>query len=197
MYCGAAFAGSRGSALSLLFFCRRFLFQIKRKCRNAECIYHLIMVRSEGKSQLPTNHNCYGSVSAAPITDSRKGCPYGVRVNKIVQISRADSICPYPVLFHYSLLVITLSASETTSQPRLTPSQRPLQGRLIGSSQLSICQFIPQSSFQSPFQIPRSAPGGVSADLLFCRPPCESSSSRSANSEAHLCCRGCISARSD
>ena len=134
MYCGAAFAGSRGSALSLLFFCRRFLFQIKRKCRNAECIYHLIMVRSEGKSQLPTNHNCYGSVSTAPITDSRKGCPYGVRVNKIVQISRADSICPYPVLFHYSLLVITLSASETTSQPRLTPSQRPLQGRLIDSS---------------------------------------------------------------
>ena len=134
MYCGAAFAGSRGEALSLLFFCRRFLFQIKRKCRNAECIYHLIMVRSEGKSQLPTNHNCYGSVSAAPITDSRKGCPYGVRVNKIVQISRADSICPYPVLFHYSLLVITLSASETTSQPRLTPSQRPLQGHLIDSS---------------------------------------------------------------
>ena len=117
------------------------------------------MVRSEGKSQLPTNHNCYGSVSAAPITDSRKGCPYErsetdlpkiscrprgsgassrrtlqMHANKIVQISRADSICPYPVLFHYSLLVITLSASETTSQPRLTPSQRPLQGRLIDSS---------------------------------------------------------------
>ena len=126
--------GCRAGTARLLFFCRRFLFQIKRKCRNAECIYHLIMVRSEGKSQLPTNHNCYGSVSAAPITDSRKGCPYGVRVNKIVQISRADSICPYPVLFHYSLLVITLSASETTSQPRLTPSQRPLQGRLIDSS---------------------------------------------------------------
>ena len=28
-------AGSRGEALSLLFFCRRFLLQIKRKCRNA------------------------------------------------------------------------------------------------------------------------------------------------------------------
>ena len=44
MYCGAAFAGSRGAALSLLFFCRRFLFQIKRKCRNAESIKSLIMV---------------------------------------------------------------------------------------------------------------------------------------------------------
>ena len=37
-HCGAAFAGSRGAALSLLFFCRRFLFQIKRKCRNAGSI---------------------------------------------------------------------------------------------------------------------------------------------------------------
>jgi len=34
---------------SLLFFCRRFLFQIKRKCRNAGSIYHLIIVHSEGK----------------------------------------------------------------------------------------------------------------------------------------------------
>ena len=31
----------------MLFFCRRFLFQIKRKCRNAGSIYLLIIVRSE------------------------------------------------------------------------------------------------------------------------------------------------------
>ena len=51
-YCGAAFAGSRGAALSLLFFCRRFLFQIKRKCRNAVSIKYSIMVGREGRSQL-------------------------------------------------------------------------------------------------------------------------------------------------
>ena len=43
-------AGSRGEALSLLFFCRRFLFQIKRKCRNAGSIHPLIRVRSEGET---------------------------------------------------------------------------------------------------------------------------------------------------
>ena len=48
--CGAAFARSRGAALSLLFFCRRFLFQIKRKCRNAGSIHPLIRVRSEGET---------------------------------------------------------------------------------------------------------------------------------------------------
>ena len=36
---------------SLLFFCRRFLFQIKRKCRNAGSIYHLFIVHSEGKKR--------------------------------------------------------------------------------------------------------------------------------------------------
>ena len=51
MYCGVALPGSRGGALSLLFFCRRFLFQIKRKCRNAGSIYHLIIVHSEGKKR--------------------------------------------------------------------------------------------------------------------------------------------------
>ena len=49
-YCGAAFAGSRGAALSLLFFCRRFLFQIKRKCRNAVSVYRLIIVGRKGSS---------------------------------------------------------------------------------------------------------------------------------------------------
>ena len=42
--------GCRAGTARLLFFCRRFLFQIKRKCRNAGSIYLLIIVRSEGKS---------------------------------------------------------------------------------------------------------------------------------------------------
>ena len=85
-YCGAALRGSRGEALSLLFFCRRFLFQIKRKCRNAESLYPLIMVRSEGRNQLSTIQPYYNFVSASPIADSRKGCPYEVRGLKFVRI---------------------------------------------------------------------------------------------------------------
>ena len=41
---------------SLLFFCRRFLFQIKRKCRNAGSVYHLVIVRSEGRVQILQFH---------------------------------------------------------------------------------------------------------------------------------------------
>ena len=43
--------GCRAGTARLLFFCRRFLFQIKRKCRNAGSIYHLIIVHSEGKKR--------------------------------------------------------------------------------------------------------------------------------------------------
>ena len=43
--------GCRAGTARLLFFCRRFLFQIKRKCRNAGSIYHLIIVHSEGKER--------------------------------------------------------------------------------------------------------------------------------------------------
>ena len=90
MYCGAAFAGSRGEALSLLFFCRRFLFQIKRKCRNAGNIYHLIIVHSEGKKDF-----CEDLV---PL--SRKRCVevaalYKLYINKIVQNLWVDNILPY------------------------------------------------------------------------------------------------------
>ena len=70
----------------LLFFCRRFLFQIKRKCRNAGSVYHLIIVRSEGRNQLSTIQLYYNFVSATPISDSRKGCPYEVRGLKFVRI---------------------------------------------------------------------------------------------------------------
>ena len=41
--------GCRAGTARLLFFCRRFLFQIKRKCQNAGSIKSLIMVGREGK----------------------------------------------------------------------------------------------------------------------------------------------------
>ena len=48
--------GYRGIPPVLLFFCRRFLFQIKRKRRNAGSVYHLIIVRSEGRVQILQFH---------------------------------------------------------------------------------------------------------------------------------------------
>ena len=48
MYCGAAFAGSRGETPSLPFLCRRFFSQTEKKCRNAGSIYRLIIVGREG-----------------------------------------------------------------------------------------------------------------------------------------------------
>ena len=36
----------------LLFFCRRFLFQIKRKCRNAGSIKYWIVAGREGRVQI-------------------------------------------------------------------------------------------------------------------------------------------------
>jgi len=47
-----------------------------------------------------------------------------VRTNKIVQTSRADDN-PYCALFHYSLLLITLSVSETIPQSRLRRAGSP------------------------------------------------------------------------
>ena len=41
--------GCRAGTARLLFFCRRFLFQIKRKCRNAGSIKYSIVVGREGK----------------------------------------------------------------------------------------------------------------------------------------------------
>ena len=62
--------GCRAGTARLLFFCRRFLFQIKRKCRNAERRYYLIVVGRKGKGKLSTFQNCHDSVSAiADITN--------------------------------------------------------------------------------------------------------------------------------
>ena len=41
---------------SLLFFCRRFLFQIKRKCRNAGSVKSLIIVGREGRYKILRIH---------------------------------------------------------------------------------------------------------------------------------------------
>ena len=45
-YCGHSFA----------FFCRHFLFQIKRKCRNAGSIKYSIVARREGRVQILQFH---------------------------------------------------------------------------------------------------------------------------------------------
>ena len=47
--------GYRGIPPVLLFFCRRFLFQIKRKCRNAESVKSLIIVGREGSKPIINN----------------------------------------------------------------------------------------------------------------------------------------------
>ena len=86
--------GCRAGTARLLFFCRRFLFQIKRKCRNAGSIYCLIMVCSEGRNQLATIQPYYNFVSASPISDSRKGCPYEVRGLKFVRILKGERSSP-------------------------------------------------------------------------------------------------------
>ena len=86
--------GCRAETARLLFFCRRFLFQIKRKCRNAGSIYCLIMVCSEGRNQLATIQPYYNFVSASPISDSRKGCPYEVRGLKFVRILKGERSSP-------------------------------------------------------------------------------------------------------
>ena len=86
--------GCRAGTARLLFFCRRFLFLIKRKCRNAGSIYCLIMVCSEGRNQLATIQPYYNFVSASPISDSRKGCPYEVRGLKFVRILKGERSSP-------------------------------------------------------------------------------------------------------
>ena len=148
MYCGAALPGGyRGSPPVLLFFCRRFLFQIKRKCRNAESVYHLIIVGREGRSQLSTSRNCYNFISA--IADS--GQPQGLSLrtvrnrpsdnflplsrqrcvevaapykcaDKIVRNSRADDIRRYNALFHYSLRGRMISAPTYFERSETNPS---------------------------------------------------------------------------
>ena len=120
MYCGAALPGSRGVALSLLFFCRRFLFQIKRKCRNAGSVYHLIIVRSEVRNQLSTIQLYYNFVSATPISDSRKGCPYEVRGLKFVRIFERRAMFFTTVNNRYFENFVPLSRHRCVESPHPT-----------------------------------------------------------------------------
>ncbi len=48
--------GCRAGTARLLFFCRRFLFQTKRKCRSTGSIYLLIIVRREDRVQILQFH---------------------------------------------------------------------------------------------------------------------------------------------
>ena len=89
MYCGVALPGSRGGVLSLLFFCRRFLFQIKRKCRNAGSIYHLIIVHSEGKKRFLRG---FRAAVAAAVRRGRRTLQ--VAPNRL-QISIHQPVLPY------------------------------------------------------------------------------------------------------
>ena len=69
----------------------------------------------------------------------RVTAPYKLRVNKFVQILRADNIRSYSALIHYSLLLITLSISETNPSVSAYAEPAPLQGsqnRLCGRAQL-------------------------------------------------------------
>ena len=137
MCCGAALRGGyRGIPPVLLFFCRRFLFQIKRKCRNAGSIYCLIIVGREGRGWIIQFH-------IVPLARHRcveVAAPYKPRVNKFVQASRTDEIRLYRSLFHYSLLLITLSEAKQTPQSRLTPSQLPYRGAYKKSPDSYYCR---------------------------------------------------------
>ena len=93
VYCGSALRGYRGdSPLFCFSFARRFLFQIKRKCRNAESVKSLIIAGREGSKPIINKSKLLYRLS--PIADSREGCPYKLHSNKIVQISRADNTRP-------------------------------------------------------------------------------------------------------
>ncbi len=57
------------------------------------------------------------SLSCRPAATVRRvAAPYKFRANKFVQFSRTDDIRPYIALFHYSLLLITLSEAKPTPQ---------------------------------------------------------------------------------
>ena len=83
--------GCRAGTARLLFFCRRFLFQIKRKCRNAESVYHLIISRTRRQRAqilqlhfVPlARHRC---VESPHPTTAWSVCPI------FLQASRADDI---------------------------------------------------------------------------------------------------------
>ncbi len=152
--------GYRGIPPVLLFFCRRFLFQIKRKCRNAGNIKSLTMVGRECRVQILRVH-------IVPLSRQRVvgvADPYKIRGNKIVRGSRANDICPYRIPFHYSLLPITLSKAKQTPQSRLcrasSPAGEPKSRRSLFCLPLNKIYAILNSALRrdSPCGCPLSAP---------------------------------------
>ena len=51
----------------------------------------------------------------------RVAAPYRLHTDKLVQIPRADDICPTVYIYYFE-------RSEITPQPRLAPSQLPYRG---------------------------------------------------------------------
>ena len=128
--------GTGGFPPVLLFFCRHFLFQIKRKCRNAGSVYHLIMVCSEGRVQILQFH-------IVPLTRHRcveVAAPYKFYVNNFAQTSRSDDICPYHTRFTYYF-----ERSETPLSLVLRRASPPLHGclnRFCDKSQFNYLNFL-------------------------------------------------------
>ena len=89
--------------------------------RHRKSIYSSVSCKTLSACGLPP-------VSPTAAAVRRVAAPYKLRVNKFVQILRTDNIRSCSALIHYSLLLITLSVSETTPQSRFTPSQLPYRG---------------------------------------------------------------------
>ena len=146
MYCGAALRVSSGNGsfafLLQAFSFSSFLFQIKRKCRNAGSIYCLIMVCSEGRNQLATIQPYYNFVSASPISDSRKGCPYEVRGLKFVRILKGERSSPL--------------RSAKRAFPKIScrsPRQRCVESpHLTSYISIKLCGFRDKSLFAEPIK---------------------------------------------
>ena len=74
--------GCRAGTARLLFFCRRFLFQIKRKCRNAESVKSLIIVGREDRVQILHSYRAARAATVRRVAAPYKCAPiklYGVR----------------------------------------------------------------------------------------------------------------------
>ena len=109
--------GSRGETPSLLFFCRRFLFQTKRKCRNAGGLYHLIIARSEGREWTLQFYLCRSRGSGA------SGSPHPTKYAAIRLSKFRGRMASAPAAYIYYF-----EQSKITPQSRLTPSRLTYRG---------------------------------------------------------------------
>ena len=88
----------------------------------------------------------------------RVAAPYKLRVNKFVQILRADNIRFYSALIHYSLLLITLSVSKTSLSVSAYAEPAPLQG-----SQNRLCDRAQILNLNCTLQYIQKAPTVITA----------------------------------